>query len=195
MQDQESTTSNNSKSKNFFLRIALPIIILNIIIWGGIVLFLLLRGSTTTSGRSTPDVKTEAVICRKSDAQYPYANFSSISRTETKVEMTFSDDILSNMYFSRDLFFSNSSDIEVAHQAITNSFGLDLNHAGYDAFAFSRNITAFSDHLNLSLKAAKDDLDSTSAPFFMLKLNESDFASLTKGKLTQSYQQQDFNCE
>ncbi|MBR3204492.1 hypothetical protein IKF81_02300 [Candidatus Saccharibacteria bacterium] len=190
---KEGIKKHKSKKEHKWLNLTIVCILLLAII---IIIFYLLRGKNTISGQYPENIRNESLSCEKEKSDYEKANLKEIENSDIKINIIFNDKkAVKSISLIYTAIFPTEKDA-YATEAVSHAFfNKSLEASGYSASKFSNKYARYDNKLILSLTANGNEIDSFSAPFFMIKTNEGDEVNMNNLESYRSmYESQGFTC-
>ncbi len=195
MKQEQNTLDSRDEQENRGVlgKIILPLIVIIVVI----IIILLMKGKTTVTGEHPEGFRTESLVCEANGKNYEKVYGVSPTSRNVKVSMIFENvNSLQSMNFKYTQDFSTAEHAESARQTTAVTIGLSLEEAGYKTFDFESKVTTIDSVVHLDLVAKKQELDTKSAPFFMIKTSDSNSrVPTTLTDFRQNYESQGFKCE
>lgn len=190
----EQTGKPKAEKNNKALRL---IGILLFLLVAVVIIIWLLHGNTTTTGQYPENVNNESLICTSNSLVPEKINSIDSEDKEIKINAVFDGtDELKRIYFTYTLKYANEDEAYGAEAKSHAFFNKALSASGYKVDKFENKFSRYNEKLIIGLTMTKDELDEFSAPYFMLKPDESGRINLrTINDFQNNYESQGFTCE
>ena len=186
-QTQEKKNHRFLKLGGFLLILTIAIII---IIW-------LLHGKTTTTGQYPENVRNESLSCTNNAKKYDPAGPIDSDTKSLKINAIFrGSEALKEISLIYTLEYASEKEA-YEHEAISHAhFNKSLGASSYPISKFSNKYARYDNKLIISLTANLNEIDSISAPYFLISLDEDREVVVKSIDEYQSmYEAQGFICE
>lgn len=175
------------KLGGFLLALAIIIIV---IIW-------LLHGKTTTTGQYPENVRNESLSCIDTAKKYDPAGPIDSDTKSLKINAIFrGSETLKEISLVYTLEYASEKEA-YEHEAISHAhFNKSLGASSYPISKFSNKYARYDNKLIISLTANLNEIDSVSAPYFLISLDEDrEVAVKSIDEYQSMYEAQGFICE
>ena len=188
--NREKTKSNANR---YGYRI---IIVLAIVVFIALAFVYLMKGKTTVTGTYPASIKTGAIVCSKSKAQYPYVDYPESEGStlgDARIVGTYNEaSIIQEIALDFSTYFESKDAAKIGEAVMHGEFGKRLTAEDLPYSEFNNKFSIVDKKVVMSLTASVDDLADNNYYFFLLPNNPKNGISIDKFK--QNYANQGYKC-
>ena len=178
------------KTKNI-ITILITAITLTLLV---VVLILLMRGDTKTSGEFPENVEGQSLVCESRSIKYPIYDYDDAKARDLKITANFYSKKLDAMSLAYSLFYDDNKQITASeahnHAAMNKDFA--KNNLGADAF--EAHYSNMNDSMKMTLYVRGEDFNIIAAKYFMIEAQEKRDLPDTIDEFEKIYKSQGFSC-
>ena len=189
MEEESPKKSKKKKIASWSLLIVIVLVITIVILLG----WFFTRGNVTVTGDNPEIEKTDSIVCKNDNINYPYFSYDNSERKEMQITAIFTSDKLETISLLHTLYYTNHKDANTSETLNHATFNLETQNAGLGPDIFSAHYSVSNDNLQLTLNAKKKDINSNNAKYLLLgELTGGDY---TKLDVQKNYKNSGFSCE
>lgn len=182
----EKKATNKNNIRVFFVLAGILLIILAIVV----LLYLLMKGETKTSGEWLGTESTESIVCNIVDKTYPFYTYDNSKSKETKVNIIFDNNKIQSISLTNILYYDDEKvavDSEnLNHIAMNDSFG--INGLKFDDL--NLKFAKFDGGLQMNIYS--ENIDGVSAKYFLL---DREYLNSNESTIRKFFEGNNFKCE
>lgn len=158
-----------------------------------VVITLMLRGKTTTSGQHPEDVKDDTLSCFATGKEYPFFRIKSGRGSETKIEAIFHLGELKTISLQQTLFYDSVDEIIASEAHNHAAMNIKFGELGLKADAFTARYARYDDKMIMTLFSKGEEFDEVAEKFFFADF-ENGGKDKTRDGFERNFENQGFVC-
>ena len=155
-------------------------------------LYFFTQEKISTYGNWTQSENAESLICKSGVTDYPFFNYDNATKKSMNISIKLENDKLDAISITHVIYYDNKDSVNRSESINHATMNFSFQKDNLTSDAFNANYIIINNNLQVSLYATAEEINRTSAKYFMLDELSED--SYSESSLIRIYSNKGLNC-